>query len=118
VQQDAAGVAKTKVRVILALLTEWKIVKSRRVAAPAGSRRSGAGYSLRQSDLSEADLQQIAEFYDARVAHDRDKLDRMIVYAQTALCRWKTLVDYFEESVDWTGCGNCDNCSKSADRLG
>ena len=34
----------------------------------------------------------------------------MIVYAQTALCRWKPLLEALGETVEWEQCGRCDNC--------
>jgi ATP-dependent DNA helicase RecQ len=105
VQGDAAGVAKSKVRVILSLLKEWGVVKQHRPLA----------FSILKSGLAEADLQRMTEFYEARTERDKDKLDRMIIYAQTALCRWKNLVTYFEEPVEWERCGNCDNCSRTPD---
>ena len=107
IQEDAAGVAKTKVRVILSLLKDWEVIEQHRPLA----------FSVLQRGLGEADLQRMTEFYEARTARNKDKLDRMIVYAQTALCRWKNLVAYFEESVDWEACGNCDNCEKAAQSL-
>ena len=107
VQGDAAGVAKSKVRVILSLLNELGVVRQHRPLA----------FSVVKSDLDEAGLQRMTEFYEGRNQRDRDKLDRMIVYAQTALCRWKNLIDYFEEAVDWTSCDNCDNCAKQQQPL-
>jgi ATP-dependent DNA helicase RecQ len=32
------------------------------------------------------------------------------MYAQTASCRWKVLLDYFAVETDWEKCGQCDNC--------
>jgi ATP-dependent DNA helicase RecQ len=104
VQADASGVAKSKVRVLLSLLTQWGVVREHRPS----------GFSLVRRDVTEAELQRLSEFYERRSEHDREKLDQMIVYAQTALCRWKKLVDYFDEAVDWERCGNCDNCVKQA----
>jgi ATP-dependent DNA helicase RecQ len=103
VQEDAAGVAKSKVRVILSLLKDWGIVRQHRPLS----------FSVVKSGLAEGDLEQLTAFYETRNQRDREKLDQMIVYAQTALCRWKNLVTYFEEAVDWETCGNCDNCAKS-----
>jgi ATP-dependent DNA helicase RecQ len=101
VQQDAAGVARSKVRIILSLLEEWEVVTRHRPLA----------FSVTRAGLQEADLQRLSEFYEGRAARDRDKLDRMIVYAQTALCRWTHLVAYFEENpAQPERCGNCDNC--------
>jgi ATP-dependent DNA helicase RecQ len=31
-------------------------------------------------------------------------------YAQSAACRWRLLLDYFEEAGDFDRCGTCDNC--------
>jgi ATP-dependent DNA helicase RecQ len=36
----------------------------------------------------------------------------MVLYAQTALCRWKLLLGYFGEEVPWERCGHCDNCAR------
>jgi ATP-dependent DNA helicase RecQ len=104
IQDDAAGVAKSKVRVILSLLKEWGVVRQHRPLA----------FSMTRAGITEAELQQMTEFFDARNQRDRDKLDRMIVYAQTALCRWKNLITYFDDAPDWEACGNCDNCAKAA----
>ena len=48
------------------------------------------------------------------VSQRPDKLDRMIVYAQTALCRWKNMTEYFGEEFPAQRCGHCDNCLKAA----
>ena len=50
----------------------------------------------------------------ARAKRDREKLERMIFYAQTAFCRWKVLLEYFEGAEDFDRCGTCDNCLASA----
>ncbi len=45
-----------------------------------------------------------------RQARDLAKLERMQQYAESVTCRWKQLVDYFQETTDWTECGVCDVC--------
>jgi ATP-dependent DNA helicase RecQ len=102
VLDDVAGVARSKVRVVLALFKDWGVVKQRRQQH----------YEVTRSGLVETDLEEMAKKYEARQARDREKLDRMIEYAQTAMCRWKKLVDYFGEVVDWERCEGCDSCSK------
>jgi ATP-dependent DNA helicase RecQ len=48
---------------------------------------------------------------DARHELDREKLERMIGYAQSGFCRWKLLLDYFGDPVPgFERCGRCDNC--------
>jgi RecQ family ATP-dependent DNA helicase len=42
---------------------------------------------------------------------EREKLERMVAYAQSATCRWRLLLEYFNEAVDdLEKCGVCDNC--------
>jgi ATP-dependent DNA helicase RecQ len=42
---------------------------------------------------------------------DREKLERMIGYAQSGFCRWKLLLDYFGDPVPgFEKCCRCDNC--------
>jgi ATP-dependent DNA helicase RecQ len=52
----------------------------------------------------------------ARQRHERDKLNAMIAYAQSALCRWSLILRQFNESLDGDGCGDCDNCRRNAAR--
>jgi ATP-dependent DNA helicase RecQ len=104
IQASAPGVAKSKVRVVVSLLKDWGVVRQHR----------RLGFSLTTPGLVEANLQQISEFYESRRGRDRDKLDRIIVYAQTALCRWKNLMEYFGEELPEQRCGHCDNCVKAA----
>jgi ATP-dependent DNA helicase RecQ len=52
----------------------------------------------------------VAEEYAARQKAERDKLERMAGYGQTAMCRWKLLLDYFGEGEGFDRCGTCDNC--------
>ena len=57
-----------------------------------------------------AELQTLEERRQADEAH----LERMIAYGQTALCRWRALLDHFEAAgvpADFS-CGTCDSCSK------
>jgi ATP-dependent DNA helicase RecQ len=102
IQKRAAGVAQAKVKVVLALMKELGMVDE----------TSPGQYRLLQSDLAAEELDAMADRYEKRAETDRDRLRRMILYAQTALCRWKAILDYFGEEVDWDHCGHCDNCSK------
>jgi RecQ family ATP-dependent DNA helicase len=40
----------------------------------------------------------------------REKLERMTSYAHGARCRWKMLLEYFDEAAGFEQCGRCDNC--------
>jgi ATP-dependent DNA helicase RecQ len=46
-----------------------------------------------------------------RDARKRRALEQMVFYAQTGFCRWKVLLEYFGEQVEWQHCGSCDNCT-------
>ena len=99
-KEAAASVAPTKVRVVVALLKDLGIIREQR----------GAQVRLLQTALSPGRLADMAEEYRTRQSADREKLERMMAYGQGAGCRWKMLLDYFGESVDWQQCGSCDNC--------
>ena len=65
-------------------------------------RRTQLGFVKRRRIKSDADR--------ARQERDLAKLERMMQYAQSMACRWKQLVDYFQEDTDWSECGVCDVC--------
>jgi len=44
----------------------------------------------------------------------RKKLDALLGYCESAVCRRKLLLNYFDENHDGQ-CGNCDNCLKPAE---
>ena len=47
-----------------------------------------------------------------RQPREREKLNVMIAYAQSALCRWLLILREFGESIDDDACGGCDNCRR------
>jgi ATP-dependent DNA helicase RecQ len=102
VHERASSVALGKVRIVLATMKELGML-----AEPEPGL-----YRLTRSGLSPEELDEMADRYEQRADADRDKLRRMVLYAQTALCRWKALLDYFGEEPEWTRCGHCDNCSR------
>jgi ATP-dependent DNA helicase RecQ len=102
IQKRAAGVAQAKVKVVLATMKDLEMVEE----------TSPGEYRLLLSELSAEALDTMADSYEKRSEGDRDRLRRMVLYAQTALCRWKAILEYFGEQFDWEHCGHCDNCSK------
>jgi ATP-dependent DNA helicase RecQ len=99
VQLQAPTVARTKVRSVLAIMKQLDLVRELR----------GAKYGLAAS-LDASMVEDVARQYVARMDADREKLHRMGLYAQSARCRWKELLDYFGEGESFTACGRCDNC--------
>jgi ATP-dependent DNA helicase RecQ len=106
VHNRAAAVAQAKVKVVLATMKDLEMV-----AEPEPGL-----YRLLRGGLTAEELDEMAGRYEKRAETDRDKLRRMVLYAQTALCRWKAILDYFGQELDSDRgdrdhCGHCDNCS-------
>jgi ATP-dependent DNA helicase RecQ len=105
-RERAAGIAGTKLQVALKLLKD------------AGYARQDRSfhYHLLRSDGDPETLGRLADEYGHKSESDRQKLERMIFYAQTVFCRWRVLLEYFEEAEDFDRCGNCDNCLRPPER--
>jgi ATP-dependent DNA helicase RecQ len=101
IQERAASVAKSKVRSVLSMMKELGLVRESR----------GARFTLTGADIAAGKLDEIADLYAQRQDADREKLERMALYAQSAQCRWKLLLEYFGEAEDFDRCERCDNCT-------
>jgi len=100
VQEHANTVSAGKVRVVLSLLKEFKVVRELR----------GSQFRLLTVDVKERELEVLSRMSEEKVNKDREKLERMMQYGQSAMCRWRLLHDYFGEAIEAERCGNCDNC--------
>lgn len=67
-------------------------------------------YRLVRNRVKKSELARLVDAYRDKSARDHEALERMVFYAQTGFCRWKVLLEYFGEKVDWSHCGVCDNC--------
>jgi ATP-dependent DNA helicase RecQ len=100
VQEQTNTVADKKVRVIMSLLKEINLVRELR----------GSRFRLLRARIGKPELEELARLSDEKSAKDREKLERMMQYGQSAACRWRLLHDYFREELEGDRCGNCDNC--------
>ncbi|HEU4432334.1 MAG TPA: ATP-dependent DNA helicase RecQ [Pyrinomonadaceae bacterium] len=100
VQEHANTVSAKKVRVVLSLLKEMKILKELR----------GSQFRLLAVDVARGELEELSRLSEEKVDKDKEKLERMMQYGQSATCRWQRLHDYFGEEMQDKRCGNCDNC--------
>jgi ATP-dependent DNA helicase RecQ len=100
VQEGAPEVAKTKVRVALSLLKDAGVVRETR----------GARFRLVRPEVTPEEIERVAESCVERGEGDREKLERVMLYGQSAECRWKLLHGYFGEAWEEDACGHCDNC--------
>jgi ATP-dependent DNA helicase RecQ len=97
------AVSKTKLRVGLNLLKDEKIVRERR----------SAKFELLKPEVNGDEIKRLAETYVERGMTDREKLERMMLYASSAFCRWQMLSKYFDAGDEEAEkCGHCDNCVK------
>jgi ATP-dependent DNA helicase RecQ len=99
-REAVPGVAGSKVRVIVSLFKDLGLVKEQR----------GGRLVLRRRGVSGGALTAMADAYQARANADKDKLQRVMSYGQSADCRWRLLLDYFEAATSVANCGTCDNC--------
>jgi ATP-dependent DNA helicase RecQ len=99
---SCAGVGPRKLSAVLSMMSELDdvAIEDDRV-------------TLKSADMDETGLTALAGRYDARKTRDREKLDNMIAYAQSALCRWQLILRQFGESIEGNACGDCDNCRKA-----
>jgi ATP-dependent DNA helicase RecQ len=100
IQEHANTVADKKVRVILSLLKEIDLVRELR----------GSRFRLLRVGVGRAELEELARLSEEKAAKDREKLERVMLYGQSAACRWRLLHDYFGEELSSEQCGRCDNC--------
>ena len=109
--QEAAApaVAQTKVRVVLALLKEMGLVRELR----------GSRFKLTGGAAGREELERLARELEEKGERDREKLERVMLYGQSAACRWRLIHEYFGEPFEQGACGHCDNCTNPlAEQLG
>jgi ATP-dependent DNA helicase RecQ len=96
------GITENRISVALNLLHDGGIAAMNR--SRAWSLKAGGDASLER-------LQKLAAAYEEKADRDQEALERMVFYAQTGFCRWRVLLEYFDEPmVEGERCGHCDNC--------
>ncbi|MEA2553973.1 MAG: ATP-dependent helicase RecQ, partial [Fimbriimonadaceae bacterium] len=70
----------------------------------------GSRFRLLRTGVDRRELEELAHLSEEKAAKDREKLERMMQYGQSAACRWRVLHDYFGEQMEEERCGTCDNC--------
>ncbi|AOK07313.1 ATP-dependent DNA helicase [Burkholderia sp. AU28942] len=92
-----------KLDVALAMLIDARIVQRDR--RHCYRLRKGAAHAPLRAAVPAA-AQQFVRMRE----RDRDALQQMIDYAQSARCRWRLMLEYYEEDTKMERCGTCDNC--------
>ena len=102
--QEALDRPKTRLQVALRLLRHQGVVVQGR----------DGRLSLTRAGLDADALARLMQAYRDKRESDRAMLERMVFYGQTGRCRWKVLLDNFDEGEALTSCGTCDNCVRIA----
>ena len=59
-------------------------------------------------------LQSLLEVYADKALQDREQLEAMVRYARCGQCRWRVLLEHFDEAPPFERCGRCDHCERLA----
>jgi ATP-dependent DNA helicase RecQ len=100
---DQAGVPRRKARIVFMLLKRHGLAREYR----------GGTWERLADNLTSVDLSADLTDYEERRAMDREKLEAMVRFCQTAHCRTRYILEHFGEEVspDWA-CNNCDACDE------
>jgi ATP-dependent DNA helicase RecQ len=58
---------------------------------------------------------QLLQGYEERAERDHERLEAMVAYAQSGQCRWRRLLESFDEPLPFVRCNHCDNCRRIAE---
>ena len=92
--------SERKLQILLKLLQDRRIIV----------RSKTLGYRLGKKENPSEKILEVANTAHEKDIHHRKALEDMIFYAQAGACRWKVLLEYFEEESAWEHCNHCDNC--------
>ncbi|MFP5407193.1 MAG: RecQ family zinc-binding domain-containing protein, partial [Gammaproteobacteria bacterium] len=100
------NLSASRIAVALKLLRDGGLARSDR-------RRRWRALPDRKGDAQV--LAELASTYEEKAERDRAGLERMVFYAQTGFCRWRVLLEHFDEELPFSEqCGHCDNCLRLA----
>jgi ATP-dependent DNA helicase RecQ len=91
----------SNLQVCLKLLKDGKLLRQNRKLE----------YLPTRAEPSHAIFDGLAGIYVKKQERDREALDQMVGYAVSGFCRWKLLLDYFDDTPPgFEKCCRCDNC--------
>lgn len=109
---DGSAVSLSRLHEELGDISEGRLQVSLKLLKDGGliAQDEQLGYQLLRRNAKPRELAKLGDTYRDKRERDQAALERMVFYAQTGFCRWKVMLEYFGEHVDWQHCGNCDNC--------
>lgn len=102
---DRTGLSSRLLRVILSLLADAGV-----------AREAGGKVQLLGQLPSDEALAVVAGRYEEKRKEDRARLDAVVRYATSTLCRTRILLAYFGDTSE-ESCGRCDNCLRRRARI-
>ena len=68
-------------------------------------------YIASSSEPKPGIFDKLAAVYTRKQEHDKHALEQMVGYAVSGFCRWKLILEYFDDKVaGFEHCCKCDNC--------
>jgi ATP-dependent DNA helicase RecQ len=109
IMEPLHGLTRNRVTVALKLLRDGGVATSNRSRA----------WSLKNGQPADMPrLRELAQAYEDKAERDQEALERMVFYAQTGFCRWRVLLEYFDEPLmEGDRCGHCDNCLRLVEEV-
>ena len=106
------GIGRQRVSVVLHLLRDHRLARADRKRLWRVARRNEAAGQEAPGSADAVLFERLAAEYEERAGRDHEALERMVFYAQTGFCRWRVLLEYFDEPLPFERehCGKCDNC--------
>ncbi|MFL6680776.1 MAG: RecQ family ATP-dependent DNA helicase [Burkholderiaceae bacterium] len=105
-QQRIPGMPKNRLSVTLSLLRDGGLACC----------DAARGWHRSEREATPQHLGALAGDYARKAERDHEALERMVFFAQTGFCRWKTLLEGFGEALPEgiDRCNHCDNCVRFA----
>lgn len=100
---EVTGIARRKVKIVLALLKKHGLAREHR----------GNHWQRLRDNLTSIDLTADLTDYEERRSRDQAQLNTVIQFCQTTGCRTRFILEHFGEDIEpgWN-CGNCDACDQ------
>ena len=95
---ESSGLSAKRVKVIVALLLAMGIA--------AKAKRE---IRLVRSFANDSEMEAFLDEYEERHNDDQKRLESMMLYGQTTMCRVRFIAQYFRHEMT-RDCGRCDNC--------
>ncbi|MGJ9419963.1 RecQ family ATP-dependent DNA helicase [Massilia sp. CMS3.1] len=101
IEEQLVDLNEAKIKVCLKLLKDGKLVRQNRKLE----------FVVTAMEPEPSHFESLAAVYVQKQDHDHDSLEKMVGYAVSGYCRWKLMLDYFNDEVEgFEKCCRCDNC--------